>query len=248
MRSPSRQAVSPPLVSVGMALPPSVPDWMRPAGLPTHRMPSAQALQRLIAGNGRHRRESAGESQASGDVTPAGFPFALVVGCLEPGAAGEELFAERPGAIECVRTAGPSLGQDTMAAIEYAALVQNVGVVLVLGHRDCGVVSAAKDAREVGDLRLPGALHTWVASAAAGSAALPVKGVTADAVTGHVRALRAQLRKADSLLSLTRSGQLKIAGGVLDDDNRGIKFLPDEPDEVVEPVGMPRPDPSRYGS
>ena len=107
-----------------------------------------------------------------------------------------------------------------MAAIEYAALVQNVGVVLVLGHRDCGVVSTAKNAREVGDLRLPGALHTWVASAAAGSAALPVKGVTADAVTGHVRALRAQLRKADSLLSLTRSGQLKIAGGVLDDDTR----------------------------
>ncbi len=211
-------------------------------------MPSAQALQRLIAGNGRHRREYAGESLASGDQTPAAFPFALVVGCLEPGAAGEELFAERPGAVECVRTAGPSLGQDAIAAIEYAALVQNVGVVLVLGHRDCGVVSTARDAREVGGLPLPGALAEWVTSAAVGSAALPVKGVAADAVTGHVRALRAQLRHVDSLLSLTRSGQLKIAGGVLDDDTRGIVFLPDEPDEVVEPVGVPRPDPTRYGS
>ncbi len=211
-------------------------------------MPSAQALQRLIAGNGRHRRDATGESRASGDLTPAEFPFALVVGCLESGAAGEGLFAERPGAIECARSAGPSLGADTMAAIEYAALVQNVGVVLVLGHQGCGAVTAAKDARGVDALRLPGALGEWVTSAAAGSAALPVEGVAADAVTGHVRALRAQLRRADSLLSLTRSGQLKIAGGVLDDETRGIDFLPDEPDEVVEPVGQPRPDPTRYGS
>lgn len=232
-----------------MALPPSVPDWMRPAGLPTHRMPSAQALQRLIAGNGRHQREVAGEGQPSGDSTPAAFPFALVVGCLEAGAAGEELFADRPGAIECVRTAGPSLGRDAMAAIEYAALVQNVGVVLILGHQGCGAVMAAKDARAAGFPPLPGVLGEWAELAATGCAALPTKDITvADAVTGHVRALRAQLRTADSLLSLTRSGQLKVAGGVLDDDTRGIAFLPDEPDEVVEPVGTPRPDPTRYGS
>ena len=140
-----------------MVLPASVPDWMRPAGLPSHRMPSAQALHRLIAGNERHQREHSGEAAAPGDQAPAAFPFALVVGCLEPGAASEELFAERPGAIECVRTAGPSLGADTMSAIEYAALVQNVGVVLVLGHQGCGVVTAAKDVRAAGGppLRTP---------------------------------------------------------------------------------------------
>ncbi|MFT4297460.1 MAG: carbonic anhydrase [Micropruina sp.] len=231
-----------------MAVPPSVPDWMRPEGLPTHRMPSAQALQRLVAGNGRHRRECAGENLAPGDAAPAAFPFALVVGCLEPGAAGEELFAERPGAIECVRTAGPSLGADTMAAIEYAALVQNVGIVLVLGHRNCGAVTAAGNARSAGRPPLPGALGDWVPTAAAGTAALPADGAAADPVTGHVRALRAQLRGADSLLTLTRSGQLKIAGGVLDDDTRGIDFLSDEPDEVVEAAELPRTDPSRYGS
>lgn len=214
-------------------------------------MPSAQALQRLIAGNGRHQREHTGEDAARGDQAPAAFPFALVVGCLEPGAASEELFAERPGAVECVRTAGPSLGADTMAAIEYAALVQNVGVVLVLGHRGCHAVAAAKDARAAGRPPLPGVLGEWVGLAAAGSTALPTADIkAADAVTGHVRALRAQLRRADSLLTLTRSGQLKIAGGVLDDVTRGIAFLPDEPDEVVEagPGAAPRVDPTRYGS
>ncbi|MFT4215787.1 MAG: carbonic anhydrase [Micropruina sp.] len=232
-----------------MPLPPSVPDWMRPEGLPAHRMPSAQALQRLIAGNGRRRRERAGENLAPGDAVSAAFPFALVVGCLEPGAASEDLFAERPGAVECVRTAGPSLGSDTMAAIEYAALVQNVGIVLVLGHRNCAAVIAAREARAAGRPSLPGALGEWVPMAAAGSAALPATGGTAsDSITGHVRALRAELRRADSLLSLTRSGQLKIAGGVLDDDTGGIDFLPDEPDDVVEPVGLPRADRRQYGS
>lgn len=234
-----------------MAMPPTVPDWMRPAGLPTHRMPSAQALHRLIAGNERHQREHSGEAAAPGDQAPAEFPFALVVGCLEPGAASEELFAERPGAIECVRTAGPSLGSDTMAAIEYAALVQNVGVVLILGHRGCGAVRAARDARAAGRPPLPGVLGKWVGLAAAGSTARPTVDIkAADAVTGHVRALRAELRRADSLLTLTRSGQLKIAGGVLNDVTRGIAFLPDEPDEVVElgPGVGARVDPTRYGS
>ena len=63
-----------------MALPASVPDWLRPAGLPAHRMPSAQALRRLIAGNERYRRIRAGEAAAAGDAVRADFPFALVLG------------------------------------------------------------------------------------------------------------------------------------------------------------------------
>lgn len=204
-------------------------------------MPSAQALQRLKAGNGRHRRQQAGEGLAPGDPTPADFPFALVVGCLEPAAAGEQLFAEKPGAVQCVRTAGPTLGAETMAAIEYAALVQNVAVVLVLGHEGCGVLTAAANARSAGDLRLPGSLGAWVPQAATGTR-------LGDPATGHVRALRATLRGADSLLTLTRSGQLKIAGGVLDRTTGLIEFLPDEPDVVEDDTPVKAGPTVRYGS
>jgi len=223
-------------------MPASVPDWLRPAGLPTHRMPSAQALQRLMAGNVRYLHQRAGEGGPPGHTAPAAHPFALVVGCLEPGAAAEELFAERPGALECVRTAGPSLGADTLAGIEYAALVQNVAVVLVLGHRGCTIVTTAANARRAGGLRLPDALTAWVSSAAAGAA-------EPDPVLGHVRALRALLRRSDSLLSLTHNGQLKIAAGVLDPVTGAVEFLPDEPDDLIEEADLgQRPDPYTYGS
>lgn len=224
-----------------MVLPPRVPDWMRPRGLPLHRMPSAQALQRLKSGNQRHLRQLTGAT-AGGDITPAAFPYALVVGCLEPGAASEELFAERPGAIECLRTAGPSLGSDAVAAIEFAALVQNVGVVLILGHPGCAALASARAARGASGLNLTPALAEWVRTASAGTGG-------DDPVLGHVRALRARLRAADALLTLTRGGQLKIAGGVLDPVTREIDFLPDEPDDFVED-GDPQqaPDPTRYGS
>ena len=188
-------------------------------------MPSGQALQRLHAGNERHVKRLSGDAQAPGDPTRAAFPFALVVGCFEPDAAGEHLFAEKPGAVQCVRTAGPSLGADTMAAIEYAVLVQNVGVVLVLGHSGCGVLTAAADARAAGPVPLPGDLAAWVPLAAAGTR-------LGKPASGHVRALRAALRNADSLLTLTRSGQVKIAGGVLDPATGAIEFLPDEPDDT----------------
>ncbi len=200
---------------------------MRPDGLPSHRMPSAQALQRLMAGNVRYQRQRTGEQLAPGDQTPAGFPFALVVGCLEPNAAAEHLFAERPGSVQCVRNAGPSLGGDTMAAIEYAALVQNVGVVLVLTHLGCGVLTAAANARLAGDLPLPGTLAAWVPLAASGTR-------LGEPAVGHVRALRATLRATDSLLTLLWSGRLKIAAGVLNPTTGAIDFLPDEPDEVED--------------
>lgn len=213
---------------------------MRPDGLPTHRMPSAQALQRLMAGNVRYQRQRTGESLAPGDLSPAAFPFALVVGCLEPNAAGEHLFAERSGAVQCVRNAGPSLGDDTVAAIEYAVLVQNVGVVLVLAHTGCGVLAAAANARAAGNVPLPGALAGWVPRAASGTR-------LGEPAVGHVRALRAALRRTDSLLTLLWSGQLKIAAGVLNPVTGAIDFLPDEPDDVEDdspqsPVGV------RYGS
>jgi carbonic anhydrase len=204
-------------------------------------MPSGQALQRLQAGNVRHVKQLSGEAQAPGDATRAAHPFALVVGCLEPDAAGEHLFAERPGAVQCVRTAGPSLGADTVAAIEYAVLVQNVGVVLVLGHRGCGVLTAAADARAAGGVALPGQLAGWVPLAAAGTR-------LGEPATGHVRALRAALRGTDSLLTLTRSGQVKIAGGVLDPVTGAIAFLPDEPDEVEDDTPRATGTPVRYGS
>lgn len=258
-----------------MAVPVSVPEWLRPSGLPLHRMPSAQALQRLKAGNVRYLKLRAGEGLPPGDSAPAEFPFALVVGCLEPGAAAEELFAERRGAIQCLRTAGPSLGDDTMAGVEYAVLVQNVALVLVLGHHGCAAVETARVARSAG-VDLPGALPGWVRTAAAGTPAPSARGVAregltprpvpaliavgqpaavaatpVDAVTAHVRALRGALRRADSLLSLTRAGQVKIAGGVLDQSTGAIEFLPDEPDPLDvadEPLTVVRPDPTRYGS
>lgn len=203
-------------------------------------MPSAQALQRLVAGNERYQRQRTGEHLPPGDRTPAAFPFALVVGCMEAGAAGEHLFAEQPGSVQCVRSAGPSLGDDTVAAVEYAALVQNVGVVLVLAHQRCGVLTAAANARSAGDLRLPGALGGWVPRAASGTR-------LGEPATGHARALRAALRSTDSLLTLLWYGQLKIAGGVLDPATGAIDFLPDEPDEVPDDATPPRFG-VRYGS
>lgn len=213
-----------------MAAPASVPEWLRPDGLPSLRMPSAQALQRLVAGNVRYAEQRTGAVAPPGPVHAARFPFALVVGCLCAGAAGERLFAESPGAVQCVRTAGPSAGDDTVAAVEYAALVENVGVVLVLTHRQCPALAAAKTAAAAGDLALPGTLTAWARGTAAGTRS------TDGPAVGHARALRASLRRLDSLLSLTRSGQLAIAAGVLDGATGAIEFLPDEPEEVPDDV------------
>ena len=47
---------------------------------------------------------------------------------------------------------------------------------------------------------------------------------------------------------MTRSGQVKIAGGVLDPATGAIEFLPDEPDEVEDDTPGFASTPVRYGS
>lgn len=57
-----------------------------------------------------------------------------------------------------------------------------------------------------------------------------------------------ELRRTDSLLGLTRSGQVKIAAGVLDPDTGAIQFLPDEPDEVEDDSASTPVNTITYGS
>jgi carbonic anhydrase len=84
---------------------------------------------------------------ATGNV-PRQQPYAVVLGCSDARVPVELLFNRAANELFVVRVAGNVLGQEQLGSIDYA--VQNLGkslkLLVVLGHSQCGAVSAAVDA------------------------------------------------------------------------------------------------------
>jgi carbonic anhydrase len=70
-------------------------------------------------------------------------PFAVVIACMDSRVPPELIFDRGLGEIFVIRVAGPVLGDDQLASLEYALVHMNVKRVVVLGHTYCGAVKGA---------------------------------------------------------------------------------------------------------
>ncbi|HWH01258.1 MAG TPA: carbonic anhydrase [Pilimelia sp.] len=104
------------------------------------------ALAELLAGNHRfvagapvHPHQDA-EHRAG--LAAGQRPFAVLFGCSDSRLAAEIIFDRGLGDLFVVRTAGHIVGPEVLASIEYAVLVLETPLVVVLGHDSCGAVQA----------------------------------------------------------------------------------------------------------
>ncbi|HEY1065255.1 MAG TPA: carbonic anhydrase [Pirellulales bacterium] len=78
---------------------------------------------------------------------PVQSPFALVVGCADARAPIEAIFDQAFNDLFCVRIAGNILGTECVGSIDYAVRhLKSLRLAVVLGHSECGAVTAAVDA------------------------------------------------------------------------------------------------------
>jgi carbonic anhydrase len=190
-----------------------------------------EALRRLIEGNARyfankptHRDFSAGRAER----TRSQFPIAAILSCADSRVAPEFAFDQGPGDLFVVRLAGNFANDDGLASLEYAVKFLGVPLVMVLGHSNCGAVSAAiKDLEDNAVLpgHLPGLVQSIKPAVEAAKAKSP-KNLLAAAITENVVLNVKHLETAQPLLaSFAQTGQLKIAGGVYDLANGKVGLL-----------------------
>lgn len=109
-----------------------------------------EALARLQEGNARYASGAPERPNQSAlrraEVATSQNPFAVVVGCSDSRVPVEVIFDVGVGDLFVVRTAGNLIEDVCIASVEYAILVLNVRLVMVMGHRRCGAVSSAVEA------------------------------------------------------------------------------------------------------
>lgn len=186
------------------------------------------AMQKLIGGNKRfeqgrsiHPRQDPAliKSLAEGQL-----PFAIIVGCSDSRVSSEILFDQGFGDLFVARTAGQVMAYATYGTIEYATLNLGTKLVVVLGHTNCGAVSAAVKLPE----DPPGHIVTLIN--AIKPAATAVRDTAGDNIDNAVRQNVVnqvnELRQLESVLSdAYEDGEILIVGAVYSLEDGKVDFL-----------------------
>jgi carbonic anhydrase len=111
----------------------------------TPSVPPAKALQLLLEGNQRYVSDRAGHpNQRPSDS--AQHPLAVILSCSDSRVPPEIIFDQGVGNLFIVRVAGNTYDRLALQSIEYAVGHLGTTLIVVIGHDQCGAVTAATKA------------------------------------------------------------------------------------------------------
>jgi carbonic anhydrase len=113
-----------------------------------------EAVRELMAGNERYvagkLTSFAEDLQILKEKTVSKQePFAAVLSCADSRVPVEIIFDQSIGHLFVTRVAGNMITPEIVGSLEYGVAVLGVKAILVMGHTNCGAISAAVQAKEV---------------------------------------------------------------------------------------------------
>jgi carbonic anhydrase len=182
------------------------------------------ALQKLVEGNARsasdqllHPNRTIERREA---VVAQQNPFAIIVGCSDSRVPPEIIFDQGLGDLFIVRVAGNVVGPVELDSIEYAAKYLGSSLILVLGHQNCGAVTAVVKGQtaEIEDVA------KLIEPALEGKKDMPIDAAVKANVLHVVNYLKT-LDSSSCVSYLAKEGKLKVVGGYYDLNSGKITLL-----------------------
>jgi carbonic anhydrase len=223
----------------------AAPVWAAGGGAP--QMSPDEALKMLKEGNDRYvtdksqhpnqSRERRGLTAGQGQ-----HPFAAVLSCADSRAPVELIFDRGIGDLFVVRVAGNVAGPDEVGSLEYAVDHSGTPLVVVLGHSQCGVVTAVvqneKVPANVAALVKP--IAPAVAQARADNPGAGADALIDAAIKANIRqAMEDLLQKSPIIKGRVKAGKLKVLGALYELDTGQVQWLGPHPaqDKLVGVTG-----------
>lgn len=192
-----------------------------------------ESLQRLVDGNRRFREGSGvtlSRAWSEQLAKQAQRPFAIVLGCSDSRTPVEILFDQGFGDLFVVRIAGNIVAPSVVGSIEFSASQFGSRLVVVMGHTQCGAVSAtvrsietgqgheSKNIRSITD-RIAPHIDGIVRSGKPGD-------TVREAMRANVRASADHLRHGSLILEeLVLSGRLSVVGAEYELETGAVHFF-----------------------
>lgn len=110
-------------------------------------IPAQEALERLREGNARFVSSERNSDALTSErrrrkVAVAQEPFAIILGCSDSRVPAEIVFDQGLGDLFVIRVAGNIVAPSQVGSVEFAAARFNTRLVVVLGHSNCGAITA----------------------------------------------------------------------------------------------------------
>ena len=197
----------------------------------------ADALVRLQDGNRRfvanELTPTAVSRQARAALVAGQTPFAIVLGCSDSRVPAELIFDQGLGDLFVIRVAGNVVAPSQIGSVEFAAARFGTRLVVVLGHSQCGAVTAtleelqgntsngSRNLRSITE-RVRPSVEALVRSAPT----LDQEALLGEAIRANVRASVNQLRQGSDLLEqLIRDDGLVVVGAEYSLETGAVTFL-----------------------
>lgn len=201
-------------------------------------IPAEEALQKLKAGNARFVSDKFQTSntpveQQRSDLVAGQTPFAIILGCSDSRVPAEIIFDQGLGDLFVIRVAGNIVAPSQIGSVEFAAEQFKTRLVVVLGHSNCGAVSATVNQLVLADeLRSPNLraivdrIKPAVQPILAANPSLPQEQLMANAVKANIMASVNQLRHGSQILeNLTESQNLMVVGAEYSLESGKVEFF-----------------------
>ena len=204
---------------------------------PAAKGPSpSEILSRLKTGNedfakgkSTHPRQDAKRVK---EVAAGQKPVVTVLSCSDSRVPVEVLFDQGIGDVFTVRVAGNVADTDELGTIEYGVDHLETPVLVVMGHTQCGAVTAVATGAEVhGHIpQLVDNIGPAVAQAKAKNPGLDAKAVVEPAITENVfQAMSDVITKSPAVRARLKEGKVKIVGAVYHLDDGSVEWLGEHP-------------------
>lgn len=207
----------------------------------TERSPaiSLQLLQegneRFVNGKSLHPRTDAARLELAGTQNQGDYAYATVLTCSDSRVPVERIFDAGIMDIFVIRVAGNVVQGDEAGSIEYGLAHVNTPLLVVLGHTQCGAVTAVTNAIEgqghALERNIPG-LVAPIAPAVEKTiklTGLHGKDVIPMAIEQNVwQSVHDLFMSSPSTRELVKSGKVKVAGAIYDVSTGKINWLKEE--------------------
>lgn len=168
------------------------------------------ALQRLMEGNKRFMHDKTICPERNQERRLATLekqkPFAIVVGCSDSRIPPEFAFDQGIGDMFVVRIAGNVVSKLEIDSVEYSVLHNDSSIIMVLGHQNCGAVTAVmqndtKDIESIAELIKP-ALYN----------ANHQKMTLEQAIVTNVKNSVERIKRSRVISKLIKEGKISVVG------------------------------------
>jgi carbonic anhydrase len=195
-----------------------------------------QAIARLMEGNARYvaqasRHDRIDAARRQHTAQKGQKPFAVVLTCSDSRVPPEYLFDQGIGDLFVIRVAGNIAGTHETGSAEYGVEHLGAPVLLVLGHTQCGAVTAAVAGGAHGCIA---ALLRAIEPAVAAAKKMDARGeaVVQEAIVQNVwLAIETLLAGSERIRGRARAGTVKVVGGLYDTEAGTVKLLGAHPRE-----------------